>query len=347
MGSITANFQSEAPLTTAAAAALSMASSQGWADPKKLPSQSRSAGILFEEAKATFAAQLGIRSEYLHFIGEVSFGYFLGINGLLTNERHLYYSKIDRQEVHAIASTVLSTILDVSKEGQINKPPSSVNNVISWQLRNGETGITQNDFIDENSLIFVDATSSGARTPLPKHWSTALFDSRAWDGPQGLGILAIRDEVNWKSPILRLDNLKVPGGASLPLIIASAIALDQWVEGERGVRKQMESLAEEIRTFIKNEIGNVNVLAGPHDLVSVSIDGVDAEYLVIELDKVGFAVDSGSACKPTALAPSHVLEAMGQPTSGNLRIYLHHDTTPKQVQNFLVALKFVVEKFRG
>ena len=346
MGSITANFQSEAPLTTAAAAALSMAASQGWADPKKLPSQSRSAGILFEEAKATFAAQLGIRSEYLHFIGEVSFGYFLGIKGLLTNDRHLYYSKIDRQEVYAIASTVPSTILDVNKEGQINKPPSSKKNVIAWQLRNGETGITQNELNDGNSLIFVDATASGARTPLPKNWATALFDSRAWNGPQGLGILAIKDEVNWKSPIPRLDNLKVPGGASLPLIIASAIALDQWVEGERGVKKQMESLAGEIRNFVKNEIGEVNVLPGPHDLVSISIEGVDAEYLVNELDKAGFAVDSGSACKPTALAPSHVLEAMGQPTGGNLRIYLHHDTTPKQVQNFLVALKFVVEKFR-
>ena len=108
----------------------------------------------------------------------------------------------------------------------------------------------------------------------------------------------------------------------------------------------MASLADEIRRFVTNEIGNVNVLPGAHDLISISLAGVDPEYLLVELDKAGFAVDSGSACKPTALAPSHVLEAMGQPTGGNLRIYLHHDTTPKQVQNFLVALKFVVEKFR-
>ena len=347
MGSVTANFQSEAPLTTAAAAALSLAASQGWSDPKKLPNQSRSANILLEEARATFASQLGIRNEYLHFIGEVSFGYYLGIAGLLDNDRHLFYSKIDRQEVHAIATKFPSTKLNVSSEGKIETPPSDPKNVIAWQLQNGETGIAQDDLIDENSLIFVDATSSGARLPLPKNWSTALFDSRSWDGPQGLGILAIRDDVNWSSPIPRLDNLKVPGGASLPLIISSAIALEQWVEGERGMKRQMESLADEIRRYVKNEIGSVNVLPGSHDLVSISIDGVDAEYLVLELDKAGFAVDSGSACKPTALAPSHVLEAMGQPTGGNLRIYLHHDTTPKQVQSFLIALKFLVEKFRG
>ena len=347
MGSVTTNFQSEAPLTTAAAAALSMATSQGWADPKKLPSQSRAANILLEEARATFASHLGIRNEYLHFIGEVSFGYFLGIKGLLNEKRHLYFSQIDRQEVHAIAASHQSTALPVSSAGKITTPPSGSENVIAWQLRNGETGIIQDDLKDEKSLIFVDATSSGARTPLPKNWSTALFDSRSWDGPAGLGILAIKDEVNWKSPIPRLDNLKVPEGASLPLTIASAIALEQWVEGERAMKKQMGSLAEEIRRFVTTEIGDVNVIPGPHDLVSISIANVDAEYLVVELDKAGFAVDSGSACKPTALAPSHVLEAMGQPTGGNLRIYLHHTTTPKDVQSFLTALKFLVEKFRG
>lgn len=347
MGSVTANFQSEAPLSTAAAAALSMASSQGWADPKKLPNQSRSANILLEEARATFAAHLGIRNEYINFIGEVSYGYFLGLGGLLTPQSHLYYSKIDRQEVHAIAVNQNSTCLEVSSAGKIQTPPSNSNNVIAWQLRNGETGIAQDELIDSDSRIFVDATSNGARGPLPKYWSTALYDSRAWDGPQGLGILAIRDQINWKSPIPRLDNLKVPDGASLPLIIASAIALEQWVEGERAMKQQMESLANEIRRFIKTEVGDANVLPGPHDLVSVALNGVDAEYLVLELDKAGFAVDSGSACKPTALAPSHVLEAMGQPTGGNLRIYLHHDTSPKQVQSFLVALKFVVEKFRN
>ena len=347
MGSVTANFQYEAPLTSAAAAALSMASSQGWPDPKKLPSQSRAANILLEEARATFAAHLGIRGDFLHFIGEVSFGYFLGIKGLLNEDRHLYYSKIDRQEVHAIAAHNPSTVLSVSKEGKIEFPPSSQENVIAWQLRNGETGITQDELVDDKSLIFVDATSNGARSPLPKRWASALFDSRAWEGPAGLGILAISDEINWRSPIPRLDNLKVPEGASLPLIISSAIALEQWVEGERSLKKQMASLADEIRRYVANEIGGANILSGPHDVVSIALEGVDAEYLVTELDKAGFAVDSGSACKPTALAPSHVLEAMGQPTGGNLRIYLHHTTTPKEVQSFLTALKFLVEKFRA
>lgn len=347
VGSVTANFQSEAPLSTAAAAALSMASAQGWVDPKKLPSPSRQAKILLEEARATFASLLGIRNEYLHFIGEVSFGYFLGIKGLLSGDQKLFFSKIDRQEVHSIAATTPSELMPVSNLGKITPPAPSSHNVIAWQLRNGETGISQDELIDDKSRIFVDATASGARCPLPANWSTALFDSRSWDGPQGLGILAIKDEINWKSPIPRMDNLKVPEGASLPLIISSAIALEQWVEAERNLKIQMKVFSEQIRSFIESEIKDVNVLPGSNDLISVSINGVDAEYLVLELDKAGFAVDSGSACKPTALAPSHVLEAMGQPTGGNLRIYLHHTTSKKEVESFLVALKYLVEKFRA
>ena len=329
-----------------------MALAQAWSDPNKLPSNSRSARILLEEAKSTYASHLGIRVEYLNFLGEAGFGYFLGIQGLLTSEKLLIHSQIDRQEVHAISREHVgrgnkSQILPVDKLGKVTPPTPNSNQVIVWQLRNGETGISQDALIDKKSFIFVDATASGARAPLPPDWSTALYDARAWDGPQGLAILAIRDETNWNNPIPRIDNRKVPDSASLPLIIAGAIALEQWVEGERAMRKQMQSIADEMRRYIASEIGEVNVLAGPHDLVSVAFDGVDAEYLVTELDRLGYAVDSGSACKPTALAPSHVLEAMGQLTSGNLRIYLHHDTSTKSVQDFLVALKSVVNKFRS
>ena len=347
VGSVTTNFQSEAPLTKAAAAALNMALTQAWSDPAKLPANSRAARILLDEAKNTYASHLGLRVEYINFIGEVGYGYFLGIQGLLTPERTLIHSRIDRQEVHAIGRDHNSKVLPVSKLGEIEKPTPASNQVLAWQLRNGETGISQPELIDDQSLIFVDATASGARAPLPKNWAVALYDARAWDGPQGLGIIAIKDEANWNNPIPRIDNRKVPDNTSLPLIIAGAIALEQWVEGERAMKAQMTSLATEIRKFISEQIGEVNVLPGPHDLISVSFNGVDAEYLVTELDRLGFAVDSGSACKPTALAPSHVLEAMSQPTNGNLRIYLHHDTTPKQVQEFLTALKTVVEKFRN
>ncbi|GMA89072.1 hypothetical protein GCM10025868_43220 [Angustibacter aerolatus] len=43
------------------------------------------------------------------------------------------------------------------------------------------------------------------------------------------------------------------------------------------------------------------------------------------LDRLGFAVASGSACTASTLDPSHVLAAMGVLTHGNVRVTLPLD----------------------
>jgi cysteine desulfurase len=52
----------------------------------------------------------------------------------------------------------------------------------------------------------------------------------------------------------------------------------------------------------------------------------------------GISVDSGSACTAMNLQPSHVLAAMGLHTDGNIRITLHAETTPEEVDLLINAL---------
>jgi cysteine desulfurase len=70
----------------------------------------------------------------------------------------------------------------------------------------------------------------------------------------------------------------------------------------------------------------VEVVGDPDDrlphILTFSLLYVDGEALVIELDRRGFAVGSGSACTSSTLEPSHVLAAMGVLTHGNLRVTL-------------------------
>ena len=63
----------------------------------------------------------------------------------------------------------------------------------------------------------------------------------------------------------------------------------------------------------------------PH-VLAFSCLYVDGEALVTELDRLGFAVASGSACTASTLEPSHVLAAMGALTHGNVRVSLGRDT---------------------
>lgn len=58
-------------------------------------------------------------------------------------------------------------------------------------------------------------------------------------------------------------------------------------------------------------------------MVSIYVDGMDSEELIIKLDAAGFEVSAGSACSSGSMDPSHVLSAMGigrEQALGALRI---------------------------
>ena len=84
----------------------------------------------------------------------------------------------------------------------------------------------------------------------------------------------------------------------------------------------------------------------PH-LVTFSCLYVDGEALVTELDRRGFGIASGSACTASTLTPSHVLEAMGVLTHGNVRLSLQRDSTRADVDAFCDALPGVVAEIRS
>ena len=58
-------------------------------------------------------------------------------------------------------------------------------------------------------------------------------------------------------------------------------------------------------------------------------------------------MSSGSSCTSSTLAPSHVLEAMGVLSHGNVRVSLHRDTTDADVEAFLAVLPETVATVRA
>jgi cysteine desulfurase len=72
---------------------------------------------------------------------------------------------------------------------------------------------------------------------------------------------------------------------------------------------------------------------------------------VIELDRRGFAVGSGSACTSSTLQPSHVLAAMGMLTHGNVRVTLPFTTIAptleEDVDRFIAELPGAVTSVRA
>jgi len=342
---VTGNFQSETALNPLAQEAMLSAIESGWADPKKIGQHPSMAAILRNGAIESLAHHLGLSPDQIEITGEVGLSYFLSVGGLLDENKNLYSGAGDRSGVIATVRSHKGPRFEIplSKDGRLNFSTTTFapNSVLAFQLGNGESGAINElpSDIPEDLLISVDSTATGARVKLPVRWDSACFDSRTWDGPAGLAIVAINSAARWKNPLPHISSVRRTYGTySLPLLLASAVALENYRPSEKFTRE----LTARFRTDIAQALPDVQI-AGELEksmshLTSLVIPGTNGEELLRELDRQGFAVDSGSACTAMNLQPSHVLAAMGLPTDGNIRIAIHTETTLEEVTGLVNAL---------
>jgi cysteine desulfurase len=325
--------------------ALLAAIDAGWADPRKLSQESSRAALLKNHAIESLAHNLGVEVRQIEIIGEPCLGHFLSLGGLLTPDSTFIYGSIDRSEIIATARSHNGPVLElpVTAMGQFIAPEKqSTKTVLSFQLANIETGVIQQHEI-EADFVAVDATATGSRIPLPNNWSTALFDAKSWQGPAGIGVLAIKDEKRWRNPLPHISNIRTPYSHSLPLLICAAVALENFAKDETNLRK----LNQLLRSLIPSAhiAGDIDQSL-PH-LLSASFEYCDGEELLRLLAAKGFSADSGSACTAMDLQPSHVLAAMGVLTHGNVRTTLHPDTTEEDIRSLATALNEAVTELQA
>ena len=82
---------------------------------------------------------------------------------------------------------------------------------------------------------------------------------------------------------------------------------------------------------------------------NIGFDGVEAEAILLLLDREGICASSGSACTTGSIEPSHVLQAMGVPllrSKGSLRFSFGLDNTEADVNRVLEKLPAIVAPLR-
>ena len=336
---ITGNFQSESPLHPKAFDVLHAAFESGWADPAKLSQSGAKARQLKNNALESIARALSVGVDSVVPISPTSLGYYLGLQGLFVETSTLIHGATDRKEVFAIAAKNPHHVLKSALDGKlILENTSAKQSVLALQIANAETGVVQEcDAINtstQSERIFLDATTSGIRVPLPDQFSTALFDSKSWYGPAELGILIVKKPSQWSNPLPHLNDAHPNFDVSLPLLLASAVALENFSTEVENADAQARKFNQDLRSAF-SRVSDADI-AGSLDttlahMLSVSFLNCNGEELLRAIESDGFSVDSGSACTADNLQPSHVLAAMGVLTHGNIRITIHPGTTQSDI----------------
>jgi cysteine desulfurase len=348
---LTGNFTSEAPLSKAVTEAISAAFSQGWAEPKKLSQSSHRALDLKTAALEEIANHLAVSPAALEVLGEPSLAHFIAIGGFLTPEKRFFFSGVDVGKIRAVARAHPgeSQILDVTAQGQIETPASPTNNdVISIQATNGETGVTQDldrwRALDGSTIL--DATRTIPAAGITNGFAAATFDATSWNGPAGLSLIAINDSEKFRYPLPHIAPIRVPGSFSLPLLIGSAVALTEIKAEEKKIYDLRKYGAAQL-----SAIDGVTLVGADIDYqsryVTILIGDLSGEEVLRSLMKLDINCDSGSACSPEDLAPSHVLAAMGHPTTGSLRFTFNATHTNEDIDLLIASLKDVLTQLRS
>lgn len=364
------------PLAPAAKAALLAALDDGWADPARLHREGRRARLLLDQARERVAAVLHCRADELSFTSSGTQAVHLAVLGAVEARRsptrgpgHVVTSAVEHSSVLNAAARAgdagsAVTVVGVDPAGRVDLEAFSEavtrgRTVLAClQSANHEVGTIQP--VAEAAAagqaqgvpLFVDAAASAGRMQLPPGWSLLAASGHKFGGPPGVGLLAVRKAVRWKSP-LPADNRetgRVPGFPNLPAIAATAAALEAADAARQAADATLRRLTSQIRDQLPALVPDCVVHGDPDQrlphIVTFSCLYLDGEALVIELDRAGFAVSSGSACASDTEQPSHVLAAMGALTHGNVRVSLPAGTTEESVTAFLGALPDIVGRLR-
>lgn len=365
------------PISAVAKAAMLAALDDGWADPTRLHREGRRAGLLLDQAREQIAGVLGGRADEVAFTSSGTHAVQLAVLGSVLGRQtatrgpgHVVVSAVEHSSVLNAAAQAESsgsqvTIVGVDADGRVDVAAFGAavrqdRTVLAClQTANHEVGTLQpvaeiaGLCASAGVPLAVDAAASAGRMPLPDGWSLLMASSHKWGGPPGVGVLAVRKAVRWKPPLPAdsREGHRVPGFPNLPAIVAAAAALEAAQAELAQADTALRALTGRIRDRLPELVPDCVVHGDPvHRLPHVltfSVLYLDGETLVIELDRAGFSVSSGSACASDTQQPSHVLAAMGALTHGNVRVSLPRAATSESVDAFLAVLPDIVGRLRG
>ncbi len=362
------------PLHPAARLALESSASTAWADPARLYAPGRRARLLLDAARESVAQALGCRPDEVSFTGSGTHAVHLGVAGLAagrvrTGTRRVASAVEHSAVLHAVRHEVPAEhveLVGVDPTGRVD--PAAFASAVRrpgvalacLQAANQEVGTEQP--VDETAQacaaagvpLLVDAAAAVGHGPPPSGWDVLTASAHKWGGPAGVGVLAVRTGVRWRSPGPpddRSSDPRVPGYENVAGAVAAAAALEAVTASAEGEDARLRELVGHLRAEVARRVADTVVLGDPErrlpHLVTFSFLYVHGEALLGELDRAGFAVTSGSACSSSSLEPSHVLVAMGALTQGNLRVSLPRGVDPADVERFLDVLPAAVERVRG
>lgn len=348
-------------------------------NPSSIHSFGQEAKKAVEDARLTLAEFLGARPEEIVFTsgGTESNNFALqGVaHALSARGNHIITSQIEH---HAVTEPLKFlqkhgfevTFLRVDKYGMVD--PQDVKDAITGKTilisimhANNEIGTIEpiseiGRIAREKGVYFhTDAVQTVGHIPINVDELQAdllSLSAHKFYGPKGVGALYVRKGTRIESFLRGGDQEKGRRASThnTPGIVGLGKAIELCRERMQEESGFQERLRDKLIAALPEKISDVRLNGHPKmrlpNNVNFSIRYIEGESLLLNLDMLGLAVSTGSACTSTSLEPSHVLLAIGlshEVAHGSLRVTMGRWTKEEDIDSLLEHLPGIVSKLRA
>ncbi len=204
----------------------------------------------------------------------------------------------------------------------------------------------------------IDAVQAGGSLPVDVVALNAdllSLSAHKFYGPKGVGILYVRQGMRLLPQLQggSQERGRRAGTENVAGIVGAATALRLAYEELPQVMPRIIALRDRLIEGLLTIPGSF-LTGHPTERLpnnaSFCFEGVEGESILLNLDLLGVAASTGSACTSGSVDPSHVLLAMGLPPEiahGSLRLTLGKGNTGADVDAMLASVPGIIEKLRA
>lgn len=352
---------------------------EGFGNPSSIHSLGQEAKGAIEEARAKVADFIGARDEEIVFTGGGTEADNFALKGVaLAREskgNHIITSSIEHHAVLESCKFLQKrgfkvTYLPVDEHGlvdpdDVKKAITAKTILISIMHANNEVGTIEplaeiGDIARAAGVYFhTDAVQTVGHIPIDVNElkvDLLAMSAHKLYGPKGVGVLYIRKGTRL-TPFMHGGEQEKRRRAStenVPGIVGLGKAIDIARQEMSQEAIQLARLRDQLIEGLPERIDHIRLNGHPvrrlPNNVNVSVDYIEGESILLNLDLEGICASTGSACSSSSLEPSYVLLAMGlahEQAHGSLRLTLGKWSEEEDINRVLEVLPRVVAKLRA
>ena len=351
---------------------------EGFGNPSSLHRFGRITSDAIQAARTQVANLIHAKPNEIIFTSSGTEANNFAIKGILSSHKkrgnHIITTQIEHFSVlnplkSLEKSGYMVTYLPVDKYGMVNpddvkKAITPTTTMVSIMYANGEIGTIEpikeiGAITKEKGIVFhTDAVAATGNIPidvLDSHIDVLSMSANQFNGPSGIGALYLREGVRIR-PFMEggvQEGGRRAGTENIVGIVGMGKAAElAKLEMSQRIDK-IQNLRNQLRDGVLKNINHVYLNGHPTNRLpgnlSLCIEYIEGESVLLFLDMQGIAISSGSACTSRSLKASHVIMATcvdAALAQGTVLFSLGIDNSETDVKYVLEKLPPIVERLR-